>query len=210
MLRADPLLASIPALVAAVLALPAPASACSCVQPPPPSTALEQASAVFEARVARVEVDSARLRMTAHLIVIRQWKGDLPEDVTVTTASQGSLCGFPFVADQRVLLYVDGEIDAMSVSMCSRSRPMEQAGEDLAALLDLPVSGPRRPAAANGSGGAGPGGGGGGTPRPGGGGHGATTPAPRSGGCGGCGGASLAGVGLVVAAGTRRRRNREI
>lgn len=211
MLRSAALLAAALSVGLVVLSVaPAPARACSCVQPPPPSTALEQAAAVFEARVARVEVDAARLRMTAHLIVIRQWKGDLPEDVTVTTASQGSLCGFPFVVDQRVLLYVDGAVDEMSVSMCSRSRPMEQAGEDLAALLDLPVSGPRRPPAANGGGGATPpGGGGAGTPPPGGGGHAAATPAPRSGGCGGCGGASLAGVGLVLAAGARRRRHPE-
>jgi len=198
-------IAALLAATTAVLFAPAPARACSCVQPPPPLTALEQASAVFEAKVARVEVDTARLRMTAHLIVLRQWKGDLPEDVTVTTASQGSLCGFPFVADQRVLLYVDGGVDEMSVSMCSRSRPTEQAGEDLAALLDLPVSGPRGAAAQPGGASGTPGGGGGTAPPPGGGGQGAAAPAPRSGGCGGCGGASLAGVGFLVTAAARRR-----
>lgn len=199
-------------LTLALLALgPTDAHACSCVRPPPPLEALAQANAVFEARVARIETDTAALRMTAHLIVVRQWKGDLPEDVTVVTASQGSLCGFPFQPDQRVLLYVDGAPDSMSVSMCSRSRPVELAGEDLAALLDLPVSGPRRPAAA--SSGTGAGGGGGGQssggqqtvpppqpPRQ------AAPAAPRTGGCGGCGGASAAGVGVLLVAIPRRRR----
>jgi hypothetical protein len=192
--------------VAALLAAPTPADACSCVQPPPPLTALEQASAVFEARVARIETDAARLRTTAHLIVIRQWKGDLPEDVSVTTASQGSLCGFTFTPDQRVLLYADGEPTEMSVSLCSRSRPMEQAGEDLAALLDLPTT-PPRGAAPNSGGGSSQCGGGSSTG--GGGGRQTTTPpAPRSGGCGGCGGSSLGAMGVAfVSLACRRRRH---
>lgn len=183
------------------------AEACSCVQPPPPLDALAQATAVFEARVQRIEVDAARLRMTAHLTVIRQWKGDLPEDVTVTTASQTSLCGFPFEVDNRVLLYVDGEGTDLSASMCSRSRPMEQAGEDLAALLDLPVSGPRR-ASAPPAGTGGTGGTGGTNTPPAAHGRGTATTAPASGGCGGCGGASLGGVAAVFVLAAPRRRAR--
>lgn len=181
------------------------ADACSCVPPPPPLEALGQATAVFEARVSRVETDATVLRTTAHLIVLRQWKGDLPEDVTVVTASQGSLCGFPFRQDQRVLLYADGEVASMSVSMCSRSRPVEQAGEDLAALLDLPVSGPRRAAPATPASG---GGSASGASSGRGGEDDALPPAgPRSGGCGGCGGASAALLGVALVALPRRRRS---
>jgi hypothetical protein len=195
-------------VLAALLAHPAAAHACSCVPPPPPLTALEQASAVFEARVARVETDTARLRTTAHLIVIRQWKGDLPEDVTVTSASQGSLCGFTFTPDQRVLLYADGGPTEMSVSLCSRSRPMEQAGEDIAALLDLPTQGPRGAAGNPGNAGGGSNPGGGSNAGGGGGRQTTTPPAPQSGGCGGCGGSSLAGMSIAFASVVCGRRRR--
>jgi len=202
--RAVGSIAACATVLAALAALPTEAHACSCVPAPPPADAFAQASAVFEARVSRLDVDTTALRATAHLIVVRQWKGDLPEDVTVTTASQSSLCGFTFTPDSRVLLYADGELDALSVSMCSRSRPVESAAEDLAALLDRPVSGPRRATPAPGAGHAGPPGGGG-TGGPPAGHAGGTSPTPRSGGCGGCGGASVAGLGLVLAGGRRRR-----
>jgi hypothetical protein len=186
--------------IVALVLYSSPAHACSCVEPPPPLAALAQATAVFEARVSRMETDTARLRTTAHLIVIRQWKGNLPEDVTVTTASQGSLCGFTFTPDTRYLLYAEGTgPNALSVSLCSRSRPMEQAGEDLAALLDVETTGPRGAAPAGGSSG-----GGSSAPPP----RGPSTSAtpPGSGGCGGCGGASLGLVGLVLVGGSHRRR----
>ncbi len=139
------------------------ASACKCIPSPPAQEALQKADAVFSGVVERFEPDDTRYEepsadpgqrkyviktrvLTAWITVWTQWKG-VPEPRTkVNTAENTAVCGYPFAVGREYLIYGTrdrhGEIHA---SLCSRTRPMDEAGEDLKAL------GPGLAAAAPGS-----------------------------------------------------------
>lgn len=140
-------------------ALPAPstARACSCAQVDV-ATARQTAAAVFEGRTTQVErLEGApgvggdeSLRVT--LRVVQTWKGADAEEVVVTTAGSGAACGFPFARDTSYLVYADEHQGQLRVSLCSRTRAIADAQEDLAELgigvtpVD-PTAGPPPPAA---------------------------------------------------------------
>ena len=118
---------------------PAQARACSCVQMSP-ADALAASVAVFEAKVTAIAPGPAppafqarSLRVT--LRVTRGWKGlDQEEVLTVHTAGNGALCGYAFEVGQSYLVYAHGELADLTVSLCSRTRPMADAEQDLKEL----------------------------------------------------------------------------
>lgn len=114
-----------------LLGLQRPADACSCLRPEGPTEELAKASAVFEGRVASLE-RGATVRVT--LEVQRAWKGlDVPT-IVVTTAPNSAACGFHFAEGERYLIYASEVEGELAVSLCSRSREIAGAGEDLEAL----------------------------------------------------------------------------
>jgi hypothetical protein len=126
-------------LAAASLFTSAPALACSCVFPPV-QAAREDAAALFEGRVLDV-VDVARDAGTqsamreVKLAVVRSWKGlDKHEQITLRTSAQSALCGYAFAKGVSYLIYAQQDAGQLSVSACSRTRRMADAGEDLIAL----------------------------------------------------------------------------
>lgn len=162
--------------------------------------ALRDASAVFEGRVIALqrlpgEGDTLPAVM-ATLRVTRTWKGANRETVIVRTPATDGTCGFAFRQDESFLVYAAGELDrqgaGLTTTLCSRSKRIEEASEDVAALGAgvTPVDIVDEPAVAH-----------------------AQVP-PGAGGCGGCAvsGAhvSSAGVGLAIAlalvVSARRRR----
>lgn len=123
------ILALVAALAAVVLA-PARAEACSCMQ-----TSFEDAragsAAIFEGRVESVEpIDELRVRVTLH--VTQAWGGVERERVDVVTANNSAACGFAFEVGEHYLVYAgrDEEAQTLSVSLCSRTARMDDAGED--------------------------------------------------------------------------------
>ena len=54
--------------------------------------------------------------------------------VTFGTGVGGGDCGFSFRAGQTYLVYATGRREALHTSICSRTRPLEEATEDLEAL----------------------------------------------------------------------------
>ncbi len=141
-------------LVAVALwAVPHAANACSCVGLSRPSVAAERADAVFEARVDNVEgsqdprgAGMVRYEMT----VARIFKGEVGASVQLTTRASSAACGRSFVIGKRYLVYAyrtdDGEL---ADTMCSRTRLISAADEDLAALG--PGVAPSAPAAQGGA-----------------------------------------------------------
>ncbi|HEX2254068.1 MAG TPA: hypothetical protein VHQ65_12430 [Thermoanaerobaculia bacterium] len=127
-----------PLLVAAVLAggLAGDAAACSCMEPGPPAQELENADAVFTGRVVALEPFTEgfrKVRVTFDLIDV--WKGLAEGDrVTLTTAADTATCGYPFEEGGSYLVYAYGEEDALTATLCSRTRPLRQAEEDREAL----------------------------------------------------------------------------
>ena len=69
--------------------------------------------------------------MTVGFDVSRVWKGYDYQTMYLTTARSGATCGFTFVEGEEYLVYSS---NAATVSLCSRTRPMSEAKEDLAAL----------------------------------------------------------------------------
>ncbi|MGD8860941.1 MAG: MYXO-CTERM sorting domain-containing protein [Myxococcales bacterium] len=111
------------------------ARACSCRSPAPPAEAREAAAAVFEGRVISVERgEPAGGPVRVKLSVVRTFGGDLGEVVTVRTGGSSAACGFGFQQDQSYLVYASEHDGQLQVSLCSRTRAMADAAEDLKVL----------------------------------------------------------------------------
>jgi hypothetical protein len=124
-------------LAALALLSARPALACKCALPSVEEGRAD-ASALFEGRVLSIEEKSREGAMPVNhvkLAVVRSWKGlDREEQVEVTTNTQSAACGYTFAKDTSYLVYAresDGQLD---VSLCSRTRPLADAAEDLAIL----------------------------------------------------------------------------
>jgi len=117
---------------AATLALaafkPAAAAACSCMQQTQEDAA-QNASAIFEGRVTRIEDPSGQPKV--HFQVVRSFKGPSQESLTASTANSSAACGYGFEEGKSYLVYASQEGEALVVSLCSRTAPLESATEDL-------------------------------------------------------------------------------
>ncbi len=119
-------------LLAIAWLVPGRASACSCMEQPF-EAARAGAAAIFEARVASVEVAEGTRHV--HLDVVQTWLAAEHEHVEVVTAETEAACGYSFEVGRSYLVYASGvESDAYRVSLCSRTRPMEDADDDRAML----------------------------------------------------------------------------
>lgn len=132
----------IPLLVAAHLGSTpvCPPDRCSCLPPPPPREALAQADAVFAGRVVSViehsEEDPGHPggpHLEVRIVPSARWKAAASDTVTVRTADNSAACGFPFQEGEEYLVYASGD-DALRVITCSRTAPLAQAADDVAAL----------------------------------------------------------------------------
>ena len=130
---------------------PRPAYACSCVENPPPLEALERSAVVFDGMVVSLklherpgDVWSSADPVTVEFDVNRVWKGYDYQTMYLTTARSGATCGFTFVEGEEYLVFSS---NAATVSLCSRTRPMSEAKDDLAALGEgrSPASGAEGP-----------------------------------------------------------------
>jgi hypothetical protein len=122
------------------------AEACSCKPPPPPAEALKEARAVFAGEVTRVRgprsipVRNGRGKVVAYRVtfgaevrfkVINTWKGVTADVVTVVTVPG---CGYGFVEGGRYLVYAYGDGPGLVTGMCSRTKALDAAPEDLSVL----------------------------------------------------------------------------
>ena len=125
-------------LGAGLIMAPDPAYACSCAENPPPLEALERSAVVFAGRVVSLktlerldDTWSSLDPVTVEFEVSRVWKGQDYQTTYLTTARSGASCGFTFVEGEEYLVYSH---NATTVSLCSRTRSMAEAEEDLQAL----------------------------------------------------------------------------
>lgn len=163
--------------------------------------AYDGSAAVFEGFVKEVgepqsDTPDAGPRRKVRMQIVSAWKGAEGEEVTVFTAADSAMCGYTFQVERSYLVYATSGAGGLEVSLCSRTKPMGEAGEDLAHLGmgATPVDPKANP-----------------PPEP----KGTKAEPPARGGCAGCAiasrtgfssGAALALVALVLAALGRRRR----
>lgn len=120
------------------------ATACSCAPEPEPRTALDAADAVFTGRVVgltlvpRVPEEPSTSfiaeDVAVTIVVSAVWKGEPAERVTLYTAFTCCVCGYPFELGKTYLIYAMQRDGQLTTSICSRTRLLEKADEDLATL----------------------------------------------------------------------------
>jgi MYXO-CTERM domain-containing protein len=134
----------------AVVGIAAPsrtARACSCLPPPAPGLALEQADVVFEGRPYAAAVEGGQTRYSFE--VDRFWKGEPGDRVDVETASSSAACGRSYEIGTPYLVYARHVSEGvLGDTLCSRTRTMMAAEEDIEVLgaprsPDEPRSGDR-------------------------------------------------------------------
>jgi 5-hydroxyisourate hydrolase-like protein (transthyretin family) len=130
--------------VVAAAAVPRDASACTCVPAGPPCEEVFRARTVFVGTVTAISeiptagAESERsgpwLRRRVHFRVTEPFRGDTGTEVDVLTGSGGGDCGYAFTTGHTYLVYTYEQRDQIATSICTRTRPIEQAAEDLAFL----------------------------------------------------------------------------
>ena len=124
-------------LALALVLAAAPAAACTCDTIPSPDEAFAASDGVFEATVDFVR--PADFDVSVDLVVQRSWKGVRTVRVTLRTFADQAACGFPFQVGATYLVYATdlaatGEPAAWRTGLCTRTRPIGDAAEDLAFL----------------------------------------------------------------------------
>ena len=144
----------LPLGVLIVLFLTSPtANACSCGDGGTPCNSFGTASAVFAGTVIGVRenprppkgtrVDTDWQPSFVYNFSIQQAYSGVPgTEVEVFTGSGGGDCGYRFTVGQRYLVYAYLYKEKLTASICSRTRPFNQATEDLAFLGTLSSAGP--------------------------------------------------------------------
>lgn len=142
-------------VLAAASGLSAPdALACDCPMEPPVEIALEKASAVVHARVAKVSDyetwhDGGAVgttgRRTIHLAVVRAWRGEIAPNTTFDLVAEGDDCEHDFQKPgEEHVLYLHKRDGGWRVVTCGRSVQMgvgtRRNGESEVALLDKVVA----------------------------------------------------------------------
>ena len=93
-----------------------------------------QSQAIFEGTVTKISPNTAtQFRgLEVRLTVKRAWKGVERGEVAVLTASTGAVCGYPFSEGATYLVYAyRAKADPLRVSLCSLTKPIDQAKADL-------------------------------------------------------------------------------
>ena len=121
------------------LAAPTPSHACSCIMPGTPSEELDKSAAVFAGKVVSVKEHEPFLKImqsstdptNVEFAVSEVWKGPMGRTSSFSTARLGASCGFTFVEGKEYIVY---SRDGGTVSLCSRTKLIAKAQEDLDAL----------------------------------------------------------------------------
>jgi hypothetical protein len=113
--------------------------ACTCVPAKSAAREFERATAVFSGKVVEVrrhkQAEDIFAGVEAVFRVEKVWKGVERRTVSVFTSSQSSACGYGFKEGRTYLVYAHGGAEGrLSTSICSRTRRLKDAGEDLKEL----------------------------------------------------------------------------
>lgn len=128
---------------------PAAAWACSCIQGGPPCQAVFKTEAVFRATVERIDDETRSMSIggnersiaisgkRVHVIVSDVFRGTVAKAVDIHTGSGGGDCGYGFNVGSEYLIYADTNNQGLSTGICSRTRSIADAAEDLAFLRTM-------------------------------------------------------------------------
>lgn len=118
------------------------AHACSCIAPPGPEDARDEASAVFSGIVTSVNEGNALggfggfEMKNVELMVTKVWKGVSEGQVAVQTSASSASCGFNFEQNEEYIVYANEVDGTLNVSLCSRTALLDNASDDVRILGD--------------------------------------------------------------------------
>jgi hypothetical protein len=129
------LLGCILATLTLLVHVPTTAFACSCIMPGTPREEYEASAMVFEGRFVDNMGDEEQGNLPFNFEVARVWKGPLAPMLTVYTGQGGGDCGYAFEPGRTYLVYASywEHEGVFTTSICSRTRPIEEAAADIAA-----------------------------------------------------------------------------
>jgi hypothetical protein len=129
--------------VAGVIAAPRGAEACSCIGPQPACSAFWDDGAVFAGRVLGIDRATTGDRpVRVRFAVLEAFKGVTTAEVEVVTGSGGGDCGYSFAvgASYFVYAYRSPSSRDFSTGICSRTRALSAAAEDLSYARSVPAA----------------------------------------------------------------------
>ncbi|HEX8492538.1 MAG TPA: hypothetical protein VF658_06825 [Pyrinomonadaceae bacterium] len=141
------------AVIALVLGSAVEVKACSCVPERPVCESFGSASAVFVGKVVgaaeqKTEKNDDGTTTTydvgaIHFVIEEAFSGVKGrKKVTIRSGTGGADCGYWFLRGERYLVYAYGDLkQGLGTSICSRTRLLNDADEDLSFLRQLPVEG---------------------------------------------------------------------
>ncbi len=112
--------------------------ACKCIDPNsiPIEETIKKSTAVFIGEVVSIESEANYLKVKFD--VLASYKGINEKSfIIVKTAKSEAACGYPFKAGEKYLVFTYGD-DAFYTGLCSRTGPLNDAGETIA-LLPKPL-----------------------------------------------------------------------
>lgn len=122
------------------LLFPAPAAACSCVDPGSVEESQVRSDAIFEGTVTSVKSSTGLLSSSsakavkASFQVNEVWKGLVTPTIEIITTGGSDSCGYEFVEGERYLVYATATGKALEVNLCSKTVLHSKADEQFIAL----------------------------------------------------------------------------
>ncbi len=121
------------------------AYACKCGQPSV-EWSFEKVPVIFSGEVIKLDLFRATFK------VEKMWKGKSAEEIVMLTgATRGadgyivsSSCNFRYVLGEKYLVYASGSGTELKASVCSRTKPLKSAAEDIRELERLKQAGDKR------------------------------------------------------------------
>ena len=109
---------------------------CSCLEPPPPNEAYEDADVVLSGEVTNIVLDgNYYYAVTFQTIDI--WKGEIGDEVVILTEAYSDMCGYNFQINNEYLVYAYNYNSGIYTNICTRTQLLEYASEDLEFLNSL-------------------------------------------------------------------------
>lgn len=112
---------------------------CSCLEPPTPEAAYEDAYVVFSGQVTNISLDERGYYFEVAFQTIDIWKGEILAEIIVLTETSSSECGYDFQINNEYLVYGYNYGNDIYTNICTRTNLLENANEDLDYLNQLPT-----------------------------------------------------------------------
>jgi hypothetical protein len=119
-------------------------SACTCVPRNPPEIEYAISDAVFSGTVVEIKIDTVGYPLyylfQVTFSIIQSYKGINSPSIVITTPVSDLVCGYSFILDTTYLVYSYFSSGSLWTNICTRTKKLSEAAEDLQYLNTLGVN----------------------------------------------------------------------